>query len=103
MQDLKISMSQACSQTVIVQNPQGLHARPANLLAREASRFESRIDVIRGNERVDGKSILSILTLGAEHGAQLSIEAHGPDAQAAIAALVKLIESDFEIEVEPAE
>ena len=45
---------------------------------------------------MDGKSILSILTLGAEQGSELSIEADGPDARAALAALVRLIESGFQ-------
>lgn len=90
------TMTQILSQRVVIPNAQGLHARPANVFARQASRFESRIDVIRGAERVDGKSILSILTLGAEQGTELSIEAHGPDAQEAIASLVELVERGFE-------
>lgn len=92
-------MSEVLSQRVIVSNAQGLHARPANVFARQASQFEARIDLVRGSERVDGKSILSILTLGAEQGSELSIEANGPDAQAAIAVLVKLVEGGFEEEL----
>lgn len=88
-------MGEVLSQRVVVSNAQGLHARPANMLARQASQFESRIDLIKGSERVDGKSILSILTLGAEQGSELSIEAYGPDAQAAIAAIARLIEGGF--------
>ena len=48
--------------TVVVVNPQGLHARPADLFVRLANQFNSTIHVKKGHETVDGKSILSILT-----------------------------------------
>jgi phosphocarrier protein HPr len=83
------------SRTVIVNNPQGLHARPADLLVKTAMRFASKIELIKGRERVDGKSILAILTLAAAAGTQLSIEADGPDAEQALDALAKLIEHNF--------
>jgi len=81
--------------TVVVSNPQGLHARPADLLARTAARFESKVEIIAGGQRVDGKSILDMLTLAAVQGTELEIEATGPDASEALEALVKLVESDF--------
>ena len=77
---------------VVVANRQGLHARPADMFAKTASRFDSKIEVVKGGQRVDGKSILGVLTLVAEQGTELSIEASGPDAQEAIKALVALIE-----------
>ena len=57
--------SVAASKTVVVNNPQVLHARPAYLLAQAAEQFQSKVELIKDGERVDGKSILSILTLGA--------------------------------------
>ncbi len=83
-----------CQVTVL--NTQGLHARPADLFVKKASQFESRIDVIKDGERVDGKSILGILTLVAEQGTRLMIEARGPDAENALVALAALFESSFE-------
>jgi phosphocarrier protein len=83
------------SRRVMIANPQGLHARPADLFVRKANQFISRIEVIKDGERVDGKSILGILTLAAEHGSELSIEAVGPDAQMALDALVELVERGF--------
>ena len=83
------------SQTVTVANPQGLHARPADLFVKTANRYESQIEVVKDGERVDGKSILGILTLVAEQGTQLSIEAKGVDARDALRALVELIEQGF--------
>jgi phosphocarrier protein HPr len=83
------------SRTVVVTNPQGLHARPADLFVKTATRFTSKIELVKGRERVDGKSILNLLTLAAVAGTQLSIEADGPDAEQALEALVKLVEADF--------
>jgi len=80
---------------VIVTNPQGLHARPADLFVKLASKFQSRIEVIKGSERVDGKSILAILTLAAVEGTELWIEANGEDAEPAIQALAELVNQDF--------
>jgi phosphotransferase system HPr (HPr) family protein len=81
--------------TVVISNPQGLHARPAELFARLAMQFESEIEVIRNDHHVDAKSILHMLTLGAAQGTELTLQAQGSDAEAALAALVRLVESDF--------
>lgn len=70
--------------------------RPAQLMARLALQFESIIDLVRDNQRVDAKSILHMLTLGADQGTELIIEAKGPDAEEALDALVRLVESEFE-------
>jgi phosphotransferase system HPr (HPr) family protein len=82
--------------TVVVNNVQGLHARPADLFVKLASQYESNIEVIKDGERVDGKSILAILTLAAVQGTQLRIEATGPDAEAALDALADLVLRGFE-------
>ena len=81
--------------TVTVTNPQGLHARPADMFVKLAVQFQSRIDVTKDGWRVDGKSILDMLTLAAVSGAQLHLEATGPDAQAAIDALAALVQNGF--------
>jgi phosphocarrier protein len=82
--------------TVVVTNPQGLHARPADLFVKLASRYQATIEVIKDGERVDGKSILAILTLAAVQGTQLRLEATGPDAEAALQALTELIVRNFD-------
>ena len=81
---------------VVVTNPQGVHARPADMFVKLASQYQSKIDVIKDGERVDGKSILAILTLAAVEGTKLQLEITGPDAQAALAALTDLVERDFD-------
>ncbi len=81
---------------VTVGNPQGLHARPADLVAREARRWQSRIEVVGNSQRVDGRSILDLLSLAAAQGTRLVIEATGPDADEAITALGRLFEQNFQ-------
>ncbi len=83
------------SQLVTINNPQGLHMRPAYLFAETASRFECKVELIKNDIRIDGKSVLSILTLGAAQGAEVLIEATGSDAQAAISVLQELLSSGF--------
>ena len=78
---------------LIVKNKQGLHARPAALFVQIANKFDSRITVSRGEEKVNGKSIMGILMLGAEKGSSIIIEADGADAQVAIEELTKIITS----------
>jgi phosphocarrier protein HPr len=86
---------QTVSREVVVGIPQGLHARPADLLAREAQRWQSRIEVVGLAQRVDGKSILDLLTLAAEAGTRLVVEATGPDADDAVAAISRLFDRNF--------
>ena len=93
---IETAMSDApVRQSVTLVNRQGLHARPADMIARLASRFESRVEIVKEAQRVDAKSILNLLTLGAESGTALVIEATGNDAAEAVRALVELIESGF--------
>jgi phosphocarrier protein HPr len=80
---------------VVVTNPQGMHARPADLFVKTANRFEAEITVVKGSERVDGKSILGLLTLAATEGTELSLEANGREAEAALDALAQLIGQNF--------
>ena len=86
------------TRTVVVTNPQGLHARPADLFVKLASQYQAKVEVIKDGERVDGKSILAILTLAAVEGTQLTIEATGPDAEAALDALAELVVRNFDEE-----
>ena len=73
-----------------VVNPLGVHARPAALLVQLANRFQSEIGLIKGSERVDAKSVLQLMTLAAEQGTVLWLEARGSDATFAADAIEKL-------------
>jgi phosphocarrier protein HPr len=90
-----MSESKSC-RTVMVINPQGVHARPADLIVKAANRFQSTVEIIKGHERVDAKSILAIFTLAALPGTELVIEADGPDAADAVKALCELFERGFD-------
>ena len=69
--------------------------RPAYLFAETAARFQSQIELVKDDVRIDGKSVLSILTLGAAKGTVLELNAAGPDALEAVDALSQLLGSDF--------
>ncbi len=81
---------------VTVTNPQGLHLRPADMLARLALQFESTVEIERGGDRFDGKSIMSLMTLAAGQGTQLLLRASGPDAEEALDALAELFGRGFD-------
>ena len=84
------------TRTVTVRNPQGLHARPANLLVDLANKFQSDILIGKDGEQVDCKSILSLLTLGAAQGTELSVSADGADAAEALQSIAQLFEAGFD-------
>ena len=75
-----------------VRSELGLHARPASQFVVLASRFQSEISVGNGDEWVDGRSVLSLLSLSASRGTQLRIRATGEDAERAVSALGALLE-----------
>jgi phosphotransferase system HPr (HPr) family protein len=90
------------TRAVIIVNSEGLHARPADMLARTALKFRSLIQVQCRNERVDAKSTLNLLILGATQGTEIIIEAEGDDAQEAVEALATLVAGGFTEELKPA-
>jgi len=76
-----------------VRSQMGLHARPAGRFVALAGRFDSEVEVSRGEEWVSGTSVLSILSLAAAEGTVLRIKAQGEDAERAVAALGELVEA----------
>src|SRR5262245_38411131 len=83
------------SRVVIVRNEQGFHARPAEMFARMAYKYDAEVTVIRDDRRLDGKSIIDLLTMGATQGTELTIEATGNQATEVVEALAELVESGF--------
>lgn len=89
-------MSQlSVEKTVILINPQGFHARPAHMFMKLASQYRATVEILKGNEKINGKSILDLLTLGAGNGTTLCLRAVGDDAEDAVTALAQLIETGF--------
>ena len=81
---------------VKVKNKLGIHARPAAMLVRTASRFRSDIWLIKNGQMVNGKSIMSVMSLAAEPGSEITIRAEGEDEQQAVEKIVTLFENKFE-------
>lgn len=79
-----------------IKNKLGLHARAAAKLVHTATRFKSDIKVRKGDEEVDGKSILGILLLAAGRGTSVTLRADGPDEREALDAIEGLIDAKFD-------
>jgi len=86
-------VNDAVEREFTVRGEVGLHARPAALFSELACKFECEIEVGLDGEWVDGRSILSLMSLGARTGIRLGIRARGPDAERAIEALGAFLES----------
>ena len=78
-----------------IRNRAGMHARAAVKFVQLAAHFKSEIRVIKDGSSVNGKSIMGLLTLVAALGFSIVIEAEGPDAEAAVAALAELVDHGF--------
>ncbi len=90
-----IEGASSSTREVVVQNRNGLHARPAAMLVKTSSRFRSEIWVEKDGERVNGKSIMGLMMLAAGKGSKLNLLADGPDAEKAIEEVAALIENRF--------
>jgi phosphocarrier protein HPr len=86
------------SQTFIVRNPSGIHTRPARLFVDTATEsFPScEVYLIKGSKRINGKSMLGMLTLGVKQGDEVTLEAEGDQETEAVKELGQIIEKIFE-------
>jgi phosphocarrier protein len=80
---------------IAIENRLGLHARPAAMFVRVASRHRCEVWVSKEGEEINGKSIMGLMMLAAGQGSQLQIRCEGPDADKAMAELEELIKSRF--------
>ena len=83
-------------ETVTIKNRAGIHARPAALIVKTANEYDSEIFLELDNMRINAKSIMGIITLGANFKSIIQIIAEGDDEEGAISAIVKLFENRFE-------
>ncbi len=79
--------------TVRLQNASGLHARPAKVFAQAAAGSSADVVVMKEGREVNGKSVLSVLTLDCHHGDEIVIRTQGQGADEALTELVRLVES----------
>jgi phosphotransferase system HPr (HPr) family protein len=82
-------------QTIVIQNRLGLHARACSVFVKEAARFACHITLARDGLEVNGKSILGVMMLAAERGAELLLKTDGSDEKQAMDALVKVVNDKF--------
>jgi len=83
------------SESILVQNKTGLHARPAAAFVQAAAKFKSSITIEKDGKRANAKSMLSLLSIGASMGSTVTIMAEGEDESQAVTALAELIRSKF--------
>lgn len=83
------------TQTVMICNTKGLHARASAKFVRCAESFDARVKVSKDGQTVGGTSIMGLMMLAASPGCDIQISADGPDAEAALQSLVKLVEEAF--------
>ena len=82
--------------TATICNQKGLHARAAAKFVKLAERFDAEVTVEKNDTRVPGSSIMGLMMLAAGPGCDIEIEATGPDAEAAVAALAQLVAGKFD-------
>lgn len=87
---------QAITREFEILNQYGIHARPAALFVKTASRYDAEVIVEKDGNRVSGKSIMGMMTLEAFRGSKLKVTAEGEDAVEVLDELQALIESKFD-------
>ena len=83
------------SRSVTLVNTRGLHARVAKSIVELTKGFAAQVSITCQDNKVDGKSIMALLMLGAPVGTELQIETDGPDEEACMESLVALVEAGF--------
>ena len=81
--------------SVQIVNEAGIHARPAAEIVKTAARFRSEIMIVKDGLDVNAKSIMGVMMLAAEFGADIVVRASGPDAEQAVGAIEQLIANKF--------
>ena len=84
--------------SVTISNRAGIHARPSALIVQTASKFPCKVWLEKGSDRINAKSIMGIMTLGASYGTVIRILTDGTDEEAAAEAIHHLFETRFEEE-----
>ncbi len=84
--------------TVKIRNRAGLHTRPAATIVKKASNYKSDFSIIKDGFRINGKSIIGVMTLAAEQGSELTLEFNGPDEEIASSDICEYFERGFDEE-----
>lgn len=81
---------------ITVTNPLGIHARPSALICQTASKFDSEVLLIKGDMKVNAKSIMGVMMLAAEMGAEITVQVSGDDEEQCLAAVEKTFAVRFD-------
>lgn len=81
------------SRKIVVKNASGIHARPAGVLAKAASKCDSEVSILVGGKRVQVKSVLNLMAAAIKCGTEIELQCEGPSEEADLADLAALIES----------
>lgn len=83
------------SKTLVVNNPEGLHMRPAGVVAKEMGKFACDVTIVFGDKRINAKSLINIISACIKQGAEVTFECDGDDEEAALAKVVELESENF--------
>ena len=76
----------------VITDQVGIHARPAGLLVKEAKKYESTVTIVKGDRKADASKLMMLMSLGLKCGEEITVEAEGPDEDAATAGMKKFFE-----------
>ena len=88
-------MSETLRAIAKITNKRGLHARASAKVVEASARFQSEITIVKDGTRVNGRSIMGLMMLAASLGSEIQVEVKGPDADAAMTAMLALIDAKF--------
>ena len=83
------------SRTFTISNTEGLHMRPAGIIAKEMGKFSCNITLVFGEKRINAKSLINIISACIKSGAEVTFECDGEDEEAAIAKIEQLASQNF--------
>ena len=83
------------SKTLIIENPEGLHMRPAGLVAKEMAKFSSDVAIVFGDKRINAKSLINIISACIKQNAEVTFECDGDDEEEALAKVEELASQNF--------
>lgn len=83
------------SKTLTITNPQGLHMRPAGVIAKEMGKFSSEVTIVLGDRRINAKSLINIISACIKTGTEVVFECEGEDEKAALAKIEELASQNF--------
>ena len=79
----------------VIQDPVGIHARPAGILVKEAKNFKSTITFIKGEKSAKATALMKLMGMGIKQGDEVTVQVEGEDEEACAAAIEKFLKENF--------